>query len=160
MGTVKLTQYQERQIREARQRGAGYRAIASVIGIDRDTVRNYCKRHSLDSEASANETAARPKTCPNCGRTLQQPRTGRPRRFCSDDCRRAWWSKHQSAIMRSEAALYSTECVACKKVFIAYGNAHRKYCSRECYLRDRFGCKTDNSMINMPPLACNVELFE
>ena len=32
--------------------------------------------------------------------------------------------------------------ISCGKAFSSYGNADRKYCSRECYLKDRFegGC--------------------
>ena len=37
-----VTAYQERRIRELRQRGVGYRTIAAELGISRDTVRNFC----------------------------------------------------------------------------------------------------------------------
>lgn len=143
----KLTQYQQRQIREARLRGAGYRAIANVFGLDRDVVRNFCVRQGLDSGATEKTTAPRLATCISCGRSLKQPHTGRPRKFCSVECRRAWWSSHRDAIEKSESAMYSTVCAACGTVFVAYGNRHRKYCCPECYYRDRFGSRDDNSMI-------------
>ena len=48
-----MTDFQAKQIRELRLRGAGYKSIASAVGLSRDTVRNYCKSHGLDGYASA-----------------------------------------------------------------------------------------------------------
>ena len=47
-----MTEFQEKQIRDLRLQGTGYRAIASVVGLSRDIVRNYCKSHGLDGYAS------------------------------------------------------------------------------------------------------------
>ena len=41
-----MTQMQEQQIRDLRMRGVGYKAIASITGLTRDVVRNYCKRQA------------------------------------------------------------------------------------------------------------------
>ena len=46
-----MTDFQAKQIRELRLRGAGYKSIASAVGLSRDTVRNYCKSHGLDGYA-------------------------------------------------------------------------------------------------------------
>ena len=35
-----MTEFQEKQIRDLRLQGTGYRAIASVVGLSRDIVRN------------------------------------------------------------------------------------------------------------------------
>ena len=152
MGTVILTQLQERQIRDARSQGTGYRGIASIVGLDRDTVRNYCKRHNLDLDipCAKSVTASSPSAlhCPLCGLSIEQPPLGRRRKFCSEQCRRLWWKDHQGAIQRSDTALYSKVCVSCKKPFVAYGNAHRKYCCRDCYIQGRFKNINDNSSIN------------
>ena len=43
-----MTDIQSKQIREFRMKGVGYKAIASVLGLSRDSVRNYCKSHGLD----------------------------------------------------------------------------------------------------------------
>ena len=42
-----MTPFQSRQIRDLRLRGVGYKGIASVTGLTRDIVRNYCKSHGL-----------------------------------------------------------------------------------------------------------------
>ena len=44
---------QAEQIRKMRTQGVGYRAIASVVGLSRDIVRNYCRSHGMDGYASA-----------------------------------------------------------------------------------------------------------
>ena len=59
-------------------------------------------------------------------------------KFCSDECRRHWWSAHQDELKKKPTALYEKECAYCHKPFVAYGNKNRKYCSHECYVRDRF----------------------
>ena len=48
-----MTELQAEQIRKMRTQGVGYRAIASVVGLSRDIVRNYCRSHGMDGYASA-----------------------------------------------------------------------------------------------------------
>jgi endogenous inhibitor of DNA gyrase (YacG/DUF329 family) len=123
--------------------GTGYRAIASVVGLSRDIVRNYCKSHGLDGYASVltinmKEQMIKGQACLACGKEIVQPMTGRKRKFCSDECRRRWWSAHQDDLKKKPTAFYEKECAYCHKPFTAYGNKNRKYCSHECYVRDRF----------------------
>ena len=87
-----MTDTQAKQIRELRMRGVGYRAIASVAGLSRDAVRNYCRSHGLDGFAAAvllnkKEQIQQGKACLNCSRPIEQPVTGRRRKFCKDACR-------------------------------------------------------------------------
>lgn len=58
-----VTAYQERRIRELRQRGAGYRTIAAELGISRDTVRNFCTSHAL-SGVAADQSFGPANVCP------------------------------------------------------------------------------------------------
>ena len=88
-----MTDIQSKQIREFRMKGVGYKAIASVLGLSRDSVRNYCKSHGLDgyaSEVAANiqEQTQMEITCPRCGQVIEQPKIGRKRKFCSEACTR------------------------------------------------------------------------
>ena len=48
-----MTELQAEQIGKMRTQGIGYRAIASVVGLSRDIVRNYCRAHGMDGYASA-----------------------------------------------------------------------------------------------------------
>lgn len=143
-----MTEFQAKQIRDLRLHGGGYRAIASVVGLSRDIVRNYCKSHGLDGLASVltinmKEQMALGTVCLCCGKPIQQSATGRKRKFCSDKCRRDWWSAHQSDIQRKPSAYYELTCANCGKTFLSYGNRNRKYCSHECYVRDRFWREED-----------------
>lgn len=138
-----MTEFQAKQIRDLRLQGTGYRAIASVVGLSRDIVRNYCKSHGLDGYASVltinmKEQMLKGQACQSCGKEIVQPMTGRKRKFCSDECRRRWWSAHQADLKKKETAFYEKECAYCHKTFVSYGNKNRKYCSHECYVRDRF----------------------
>lgn len=131
------------RIRELRIKGEGYRSIAREVGLTRDIVRNYCKSHGLDGYAEVlisnmREQIQLGKSCLRCGKELEQPHTGRKKKFCSDRCRREWWKEHPERITRRETAYYKSVCVYCGREFKTYGNKDRRYCSHNCYVRDRF----------------------
>ena len=74
--------------------------------------------------------------CRCCGEPLGQIPGKRKRFFCSEECRRKWWTEHPEA--SGGKALYSFTCSACGKKFAVYGNQSRKYCSHQCYIQARF----------------------
>jgi len=139
---VYMTDYQKWQIESFRRKGAGYKSIATLTGLSRDIVRNYCKSHKVPCDAELEQDmaklVARGLACRNCGNELTRPHTGRPRSFCCDECRFQWWSNHGDLLRCNSEALYSITCANCGKVFTSYGNAKRKYCCHECYVMDRF----------------------
>lgn len=151
-----MTDFQAKQIRELRMRGVGYRSIASVVGLSRDIVRNYCKTHDLDGLATdvkinIKEKMEKGEACLSCGRDLKQPDTGRKRKFCSDTCRREWWLQHSDNIERKETAYYELTCAYCGDDFKVYGNKNRKYCSHNCYVHDRFWRKEEGRLPYVGP---------
>ena len=78
-----MTDYQQRQVRDFRRKGVGYRAIAAVVGVSRDEVRNYCKSRGLDGLGG--EVMARDKIeryCQQCHKILPAQNVGRRRKFC------------------------------------------------------------------------------
>lgn len=136
-----MTDTQAARIKELRMNGLGYRTIADSLGLTRDIVRNYCKANNMGGYAKATalniqERIAEGKVCACCGKEITQTENGRPRRFCSDQCRRQWWKMHPEAGNRK--AVYSKVCAYCGKTFAAYGDNRRKYCGHSCYIRDRF----------------------
>lgn len=138
-GVYGMTSYQQRQVREFRRKGVGYRAIAAVVGVSRDEVRNYCKSRGLDG--LGDEVMAKAKKerfCQQCNKKLPPHKSGRVSKYCSDECRQKWWSAHQDAVARSEEATYQLVCQYCGQTFSSYGNKKRKYCDPNCYIRDRF----------------------
>lgn len=126
-----MTDEQEKQIQSMRMQGIGYRTIGKVLGILDNTVRSFCRRKELGKTNKATIM------CKQCGKPIKITPKQKPRKFCSDACRTAWWNGHLEYVERK--AVYEFTCACCGKSFTAYGNKNRKYCSHECYIADRFG---------------------
>ena len=60
---------------------------------------------------------------------------------------------HPDAIRQSPEAQYHLQCVYCGKEFIVYGNANRRYCCHNCYIRDRFWRAEEGREPYSPPKA-------
>ena len=138
-----ITLLQGEQIKQLRSQGVGYRNIATQLNMTRDQVRNYCKTHNLNGYREAVRMNIRrfledDSICTFCGKKLIQPRTGRRRLFCDGVCRRKWWDQNRDKVKKSPEAVYVFTCKCCGKEFTVYGNRSRQYCSRECYVNDRF----------------------
>ena len=134
-----MTKAQKETLQKMRLAGKSYADICRVLGAKESTVRTYCSRNGL-TDKDLKQLPPRPaecKTCPNCGKVLEQIPKQKPRRFCSDACRRIWWSKNRELYVHT--AYYTVHCVHCGKEFITYGNKKRKYCCHPCYIQDRFG---------------------
>ncbi len=143
-----MTDDDRKRISELRLEGKGYKAIASILGLSRDSVRGYCRRNELDGDGivaalNIQEKVNRNILCAQCKQPLKQVTRGRAKRFCSDACRTKWWNEHQEKRNKSETAIYHYTCAYCGKEFSAYGNKNRKYCSHNCYIRDRFWREED-----------------
>ena len=141
-----MTDEQALQIRKLRAQGMGYRAIASTVNLSRDIVRNYCRSRGIggfraEYEMNLKERMNDGRACAFCGAELEQPSTGRRRRFCSELCRRSYWRIHRAELKKKPTAIYVMECPYCHEVFESYGNKTRKYCCHEHYILDRFGQK-------------------
>jgi len=139
----KMTDVQAASIRELRMKGMGYRAIASVLGLSRDIVRNYCKSKGVAGYGSVTKLNIREQmqngcVCIFCGNVINQHSPGRPKKFCTDKCRREWWKLHPESVNKKDTAVYHLTCSHCGKAFDSYGNKKRKYCSHNCYIKDRF----------------------
>lgn len=95
-----MTETDKELILDLRVKGSGYKAIAAVLGISRDQVRHFCKHYGLEGSVemvsyNIKERVKLKELCANCYKTINQKTTGRPRRFCKDKCRRAWWNKNR-----------------------------------------------------------------
>ena len=101
-------------------------SMDSLHGTSLDSVKPQIKR---ETELTGT------RICPQCGKTVE-PLTGRrEKKFCSDVCRMAWWNRHSELVRRK--AYYSLVCEHCGIPFESYGNKHRRYCSRACYLQSK-----------------------
>lgn len=122
-----MTGEEKALVLQLRTQGFTFSKIAERLGLSVNTVKSFCTRHKDG------------KRCLYCGTDVQQPRRVRLKKFCSDKCRMLWWRSHYSELNRK--AVYSFKCENCGTEFQAYGNNHRKYCSRRCYINARFGGK-------------------
>lgn len=133
-----MTTAQKKQLSALRHKGYGYIKIALEMGVSENTVKSYCRRHGLSQDGLNNIGV-----CRSCGQAIVNKEKRKPRQFCSDACRIAWWKAHPEEI--KQKAVYSFVCDACGKAFTAYGNSRRKYCCHACYLNARFGGKRDGN---------------
>ena len=131
-----MTNQQKEKIKALRSQGISYVKIAEMLGISDNTVRSFCRRSSLGKETK--NTVA----CKHCGKLIKIIPKQKPRKFCSDSCRTAWWNSHPDCVERN--AVYAYTCAHCGKPFTAYGNKKRKYCSHQCYIADRYGMERDS----------------
>lgn len=124
-----------------RSHGMGYGKIAAVTCLTKGIVRNLClnvpgvtPNDNLDLQMDNGEA------CSFCGAPIDQHGgPGRPRRFCSDHCRRQYWRLHRTEQKRNPELLFTRQCKYCGRPFEVYGKTDRKYCSRDHYLKHYFG---------------------
>ncbi len=135
-----MTDSQKDRIREMKADGFGYIKIAQALGLSENTVKSFCRRKGLnriEDGAAALSPDGDKCICPYCGAEVEQNPGRKAKKFCSDKCRNKWWNSHLDQVKWK--AHYKFVCACCKNPFTAYGNAGRKYCSRACYIRGRFG---------------------
>lgn len=127
-----MTNEQKEQVKQLRLLGDGYMKISKKMEISINTIRSYCRRVEMDGALAGNQVR-----CKQCNRAIKVVPKQKPRVFCSDACRARWWNSHQDLVDRK--AYYIFVCANCGETFTAYGNDHRKYCSRKCYISGRYG---------------------
>lgn len=132
-----MTSEQEIQVTGLREQGYGYVTIAKSTGLTKNAVVAFCRKKGLTGCKAANSRVDIPSDrCLQCGKPIEQKPGRKHIKFCSSECRTAWWNSHLEAVNRK--AVYNYVCAGCGKPFTAYGNSHRKYCCHECYIRDRY----------------------
>lgn len=135
-----MTDDEKRMIYRLRNEGMSYAKISVQLGISENTVKSYCRRNDLGNAGQDGSDSAMPveeTVCMQCGKKLCRIPKQKPRKFCSEDCRRAWW-KANNIDTPNRRAYYRLTCVCCGREFESYGNKDRKYCSHACYIKDRF----------------------
>jgi hypothetical protein len=125
-----------------RRQGYSYEKICKLINVSKSTVAAYCRRHDIRPITHVKESTTEEKRadanlfCKYCGCELIQSSRGKPKKFCSEACRRNWWKDNEQAL--NKKAYYFVTCKNCNKLFESYGNKNRKYCCHECYIFDVF----------------------
>lgn len=146
-----MTNETKLKIDELRSKGLGYSKIANLLGITKNSVASYCKR-SVGISISGDKKIIR---CLNCGKPIIINSNSKPRKFCSDKCRRLYWKNHESEI--NKKTFHEFICPICGKCVKLYGKPHQKYCSLTCYFKARYGGKI--AMTDLPSYKDNLENY-
>lgn len=115
------------------QHGQRYKEIADILLLSPNTVKSICRRSGIRQLQADEFTLG---LCRNCGTPLEQNPSTKPKIFCSDYCRYAWWNKTRNR------KPYRLACYCCGKEFISFGNKKKKFCSQECRRTSRYGGET------------------
>jgi endogenous inhibitor of DNA gyrase (YacG/DUF329 family) len=134
-----MTGEQKQTILRRRNAGRAYSQIADEVGLSTNTVKSYCRRAGLSESNASKDTGNKENKdqCPNCGKKLRSIAGAKPKKFCCDKCRRAWWNAHRDQMKHKNACHLS--CAHCGAGFDGCTGAERKYCSHACYISARFG---------------------
>ena len=137
----------QEKIKELRISGLGYKKIAAIVGVSVGNVRYYCKTHNMAGVGSElklfyEEPGSQRKYCKQCGNEIVRlPHSGK-KLFCCELCRRKWWKENAKEAHHNGSSAKSFKCLTCGKIILVYGKKPaRKYCSHECYIKDRFWSK-------------------
>lgn len=106
--------------------GMGYQRIAEALDLSPNTVKSYLHRHPPQRDLVL---------CHHCGQSVPQASGRKPKQYCNDKCRMAYWNSHKDEV--NKQAYYTLICQHCGKEFVSYGNVNRKYCGRECFANSR-----------------------
>ena len=128
----------KQKIIDSRLAGKSYSTIAKALMLSENTIKSVCRRNI--SAATKKEVIL---FCKTCGASLQIGLPGKPKKFCSESCRRDWWKMHDKQIARK--AFYNINCEFCHKEFSSYGNNQRKFCSHECYINKKLERSCDKN---------------
>ena len=129
-----MNELQKKQIIQYRENGLSYKMISSLTDISVNSVKSFCQRNNLGGVKTPENDIS---FCKNCGAFIYKTKGKKQKRFCCDKCRNAWWNNNLALVKRKTYHVFTCSC--CSKTFISYGSRHRKYCSHECYIKDRFG---------------------
>jgi len=134
------------QARLLREKGMSLRKVAAITGLTKDVVRNISRKIvvAADDDDTLDSRINGGQACTYCGGSMEQHvGSGRPRRFCSERCRRQYWRLHRPEQKKKEDKLFLRICAYCGKTFQIYGKNDRKYCCREHYRLHFYGCGFD-----------------
>ena len=128
-------------------KGMSHAKTAEATGLTKGVVRNIARSvDRTDEDKEISGRIERKEACSFCGSMMANVETmGRPRRFCSDYCRRQYWRLHRAEQTKKADKLFIRTCAYCGKGFQIYGKSERKYCCREHYRLHFYGADLDKS---------------
>lgn len=129
-----MTDIQKQKIKLLRSSGKSYRDIAAEMGLKESTVKTYCNRSGLTDKDISLIRSKQKNKCLYCGAEIYQISKQKPKKFCSDKCRFAWWNKNRE--LKIKRALCTIKCRGCGKTLIQKPKTKpRRFCSDRCRLQ-------------------------
>lgn len=108
-----------------------------ILGKDNDSINsNIIDKASTISDRENQVEGELYESCLNCNKKIIQNSMGRKRKYCSDKCRHEYGSKNNNR------KIYELVCEYCGKQYEAL-SMKRKYCSHDCYIRNKYWRKED-----------------
>lgn len=126
-----ITNSQKQIVRDMRQSGLSYTAIADALGLSANTIKSFCRRGNITTKKHIQDD------CKNCGKPLLHQLGKKKKQFCSDKCRSDWWNNNRHWARYEKRHILI--CHHCGAEFNSFGDKKRKYCSRDCYVSSRYG---------------------
>ena len=132
-----MTGEQKQQIFIMRKNSLSFADIAEKTGLTKSAVKTFCWRNNLtDAEMQKYASSMYLGFCKHCGEPLQQKPKSRPKKFCSDKCRFAWWREHPEEVSRKR--LITIKCDNCGQEFSCYPSQKHRFCSHACFIQFYF----------------------
>lgn len=133
-----MTGEQKQEIVLLREQGANLTEIAEKLGLPKNTVKTFCWRHHVTPAASTEQPRIPfGNFCLNCGKAIPYEAKKKPKKFCCDKCREAWWNHNRRTVHKE--ALCRSVCAHCGKEFEKFADSKQRYCCHACYISARFG---------------------
>jgi endogenous inhibitor of DNA gyrase (YacG/DUF329 family) len=133
-----MTKEEKELIEEYRSKSISYSKISEKINMSENTIKSYCRRMGITKKKEPRSKYPKQNNthCKECDKKLVHTNRGKPKKFCSEECRRLWWKENSDK--HNKKTYYLVKCQECGKEFESYGNKDRKYCSHSCYIKNRF----------------------
>ena len=125
-----MTELQKGELFKLRLQGLGWECISAQLSVPSSTLKTYCYRNCL-SDNDLGEISE----CCFCHKPVAQKAKGRRRLFCNEKCRSAW----RRVYHKLKEPVYHHTCAGCGVSFDTVGNKSQRYCSMDCYRKNRFG---------------------
>ena len=132
-----LTTHQKEMIATLRTKNYGYAVIATKMGIERDQVRDYCRRNGLTGYKGEGNKPEKPLFCKHCGKEFRLSKLGeleKSKTYCSKECSIGFWETERT----KNAVGKKAYCVDCGKEYkIKHDWASPLFCSEKCRMETK-----------------------
>ena len=125
-----MTDLEKDEIYKERLKGNDYNTISQKMSLSPAVIRTFCSRNGL-----TDEIIGKTSECCFCHKQIIQKERGSKRIFCNEKCRSAWRRAHY----KLKEPVYHHTCAGCGAAFDTAGNKSQRYCSMDCYRKNRCG---------------------